>query len=102
MLGVSSGTAEEFYSRCLANAQILEGAARQRVGSGDPVGALADAWGADVNMLQAVMWERILVAARTPQRQFFLVAGAIVTGLRSPIPAAAGHADARADGRACP
>lgn len=87
MLGVSSGTAEEFYSRCLANAQILEGAARQRLGSGDSVGALADAWGADLNMLQAVMWERILVAARAPQRQFFLVAGAIVAGLRTPTPA---------------
>ena len=85
MLGVSSGTAEEFYSRCLANAQVLENAARRRAGSGDPVGALADAWGGDLNMLQAVMWERILVAARAPQRQFFLVAGALVAGLRAPV-----------------
>jgi hypothetical protein len=84
MLGVTSGTAEEFYSRCLANAQVLEGAARQRAAEGDSVGALADAWGADVNMLQAVMWERIIAAARAPQRQFFQVAEAIITGLRSP------------------
>lgn len=87
MLGVSSGTAEEFYSRCLANAQVLEHAARRRAASGDSVGALADAWGADVSMLQAVMWERILVASRTPQRQFFQVAEAIVRGLRVPAPA---------------
>ncbi len=32
MLGVTSGTAEEFYGRCLANAQVLEGAARRRAG----------------------------------------------------------------------
>jgi hypothetical protein len=85
---VSSGTAEEFYSRCLANAQILEAAALQRAESGDGVGALADAWGADVSTLQAVMWERVLVAARTPQRQFFQVAGALVAGLRAPASAA--------------
>lgn len=87
MLGVTSGTAEEFYSRCLANAQALESAARQRAAEGDAVGALADAWGADVNMLQAVMWERIIAAARAPQRQFFQVAEAIVSGLRSPLEA---------------
>lgn len=85
MLGVTSGTAEEFYGRCLANAQVLEKAARRRVSEGDPVGALADAWGADVNMLQAVMWERIIAAASAPQRQFFRVADAIVSGLRSPL-----------------
>lgn len=85
MLGVTSGTAEEFYSRCLANAQVLEDAARRRVEEGDAVGALADAWGADVNMLQAVMWERIIAAARAPQRQFFQVAEAIVSGLHSPL-----------------
>lgn len=83
MLGVDSGTAEEFYTRCLANAQHLEAAARQRAASGDRVGALADAWGADVSMLQAVLWERVIAAARAPQRQFFQAAEAIVAGLRS-------------------
>lgn len=83
MLGVDSGTAEEFYSRCLANAQLLEGAARQRAAAGDRVGALADAWGADVSMLQAVLWERVIAASRAPQRQFFQAAEAVVAGLRS-------------------
>lgn len=89
MLGVTSGTAEEFYGRCLANAQVLDSAARRRVSEGDLVGAFADAWGADVNMVQAVMWERIIAAASAPQRQFFRVADAIVSGLRS----ALGEAD---------
>lgn len=83
MLGVESGTAEEFYSRCLANAQHLEAAARQRAAAGDRVGALADAWGADVSTLQAVLWERVIAASRAPQRQFFQAAEAIVAGLRS-------------------
>lgn len=85
MLGIEKGTAEEFYSRCLANAQTLESAARRRVSEGDAAGALADAWGADVSMLQAVMWERIIAAARAPQRQFFQVAEAVISGLRSPL-----------------
>jgi hypothetical protein len=101
MLGVTSGTAEEFYGRCLANAQVLEDVARRRTDEGDAVGALADAWGADVNMLQAVMWERIIAAASAPQRQFFRVAEAIVAGLRSPLgetdpPATLGRCIARA------
>lgn len=84
MLGVDRGTPEEFYSRRLANAQVLEAAARRRAAAGDRVGAFADAWGADMNTLQATMWERILVAARSPQRQFFQVAEAVVGGLRAP------------------
>jgi hypothetical protein len=85
MLGVTSGTAEEFYGRCLANAQTLGTAAQRRASERDSLGALADAWGADVYMLQAMMWERIIAAASSPQRQFFRVAEAIVTGLRSPL-----------------
>ena len=87
MLGIDKGTAEEFYSRCLVNAQVLEDAARRRSVEGDPVGALADAWGADISMLQSVMWERIIAAARAPQRQFFQVAEAVVAGLRTPLAA---------------
>lgn len=83
MLGVDSGTAEEFYSRCLANAQRLEAAARERAAAGDRVGALADAWGADISTLQAVLWERVIAASRAPQRQFFQAAEAIVAGLRA-------------------
>lgn len=85
MLGVTSGTAEEFYGRCLANAQTLGNAAQRRASEHDPVGALADAWGADVYTLQAMLWERIIAAASAPQRQFFRVAEAIIAGLRSPL-----------------
>jgi hypothetical protein len=86
MLGVEKGTAEEFYSRCLGNAQVLERSARAHALGGRPVPALAAAWGADINTLQAVIWERILVASRTPQRQFFRVAGAIASALREATP----------------
>ena len=80
-------SAEEFYSRCLGNAAILGASARRFAEQGDAVSALATAWGADVYAAQAVVWERILVAAVSPQRQFFRVAGALITGLHASEPA---------------
>lgn len=81
MLGVAKGTAEEFYSQCLANAQILERSARARAAGSDSIGAVACAWGADVAIVQAVIWERILIASRNPLRQFYEVADVVVTAL---------------------
>ena len=74
-------TAEEFYGRCLGNVTVLDAAARRFAAAGDAVGALAAASGADTYALQAVVWERILVASSYPQRQFFRVAEALVGGL---------------------
>ena len=81
MLGVEKGTAEEFYSQCLANAHVLERSARSRASSSDSIGAVACAWGADVAIVQAVIWERILIASRNPLRQFYEVADVVVTAL---------------------
>ena len=74
-------TAEEFYGRCLGNLALLDGAARRFAAAGDTVNALAAAWGADTYGLQAVVWERILVASSYPQRQYFRVAEALMSGL---------------------
>jgi hypothetical protein len=79
-------SAEEFYSRCLSDATVLEAAAHVRAEGGDAVGAMATAWGADVLTAQAVVWERILVASSFPQRQFFRVADALITGLHEADP----------------
>lgn len=73
--------AEEFYSRCVVNAHVLDAAARQHARSGEPVKAFAAAWGTDVNILQAAVWERILVASRSPQRHYFQAAEAVVRAL---------------------
>lgn len=86
MLGVDKGTAEEFYSQCLSNAQLLDRSARERAHGGDAIGAVACAWGSDVATMQAVIWERILVASRNPQRQFYQVAEVVVTAVRGDAP----------------
>lgn len=75
-------SAEEVYSRCLGNATILDAAARRFADASDAASAVACAWGADVFAAQAVLWERIMIAASSPQRQFFRVADALVSGLQ--------------------
>ncbi len=81
MLGVEKGTAEEFYSQCLGNATVLDRSARARAHHGDSIAAVACAWGADVAIVQAVIWERILIASSNPLRQFYQVAGVTVNAL---------------------
>jgi hypothetical protein len=83
MPGVKESAAEEFYSRCVANAQTLERASRSfaDLGHGQPVqvlSAIACALGADVAVVESVVWERINIAPRAPQRQFFQSAEAVV------------------------
>lgn len=92
---VVSSSAEEVYSRCLGNAGVLDAAARRKADAGDPAAAVACAWAADVYAAQAVLWERIMIAASSPQRQFFRIADALVTGLR--MQAAAGGATTAAE-----
>ena len=70
-------SAEEFYSRRIADAQTLLSAAKQHAADGDAVGALAAAVGADMATLQALLWERINMAPRAPQRQLFQAAEAL-------------------------
>jgi hypothetical protein len=72
---------EEFYSRCMSNALLLEGTAHRYAVREDAVRAVSAAWGADVFSTQAVIWERILVASRAPQRRFFEVAAQLIAGL---------------------
>jgi hypothetical protein len=85
MAAVDKRSAEEFYSQCLANARILEQSAHEHAVAGDGVSALATAWGADVFSVQAVLWERILVASTAPQRHFYRVADALFTGLNGAV-----------------
>lgn len=75
------GSAEEFFSRCVANVAVLDRAARRHAAEGDAVSAVAAAWGADVNAAQSVLWERIMVASTAPQHLFFRAAEALIPGL---------------------
>jgi hypothetical protein len=87
---VGQRSAEEFYSQCLANARTLDHASHRLEDSGDTFGAMATAWGADVFITQAVLWERILVASPSPLRQYFRAAEGLFGELRA-IPTLTDH-----------
>jgi hypothetical protein len=68
---VDEGTAEEFFGRLLADATILHEASVRFAADRDDVSAMACILGADIATLEAVVWERLNIAPRAPQRQFF-------------------------------
>jgi hypothetical protein len=83
VLGVDRGTAEEFHGRLLSSSHALDRAARIHAQSGSVVAAIASACGADITLLQAMLWERILIASRAPQRQYFQAAGSLLASMES-------------------
>lgn len=79
-------SAEEYFSRRMLDARILEQAARRYAhpddqAAQDAVAALACALGADVATLEAVVWERVHVAPRDPRRELFGVAEVVTARL---------------------
>lgn len=81
MLGANSGTAEEFHSRCLGNARIMDAAARQHANAGDAVDAVFCAWAGDVAIIEATVWERVVVTSSTPLQRFFGTAQALTSAI---------------------
>lgn len=71
MLGVQGASAEEFHSRCMANSHVLQRRSREFAAVRDVVPAVLTMWAADVAMIEAVLWERIVMASSTPLREFF-------------------------------
>jgi len=83
--GVDEGTAEEFYGRLNTDATVLHEASVRFAADRDDVSALACIVGADIATLEAVVWERLNIAPRAPQRQFFQAVASVssaVDGLR--------------------
>jgi len=79
--GVEKGTAEEFYGRLLATTDVLHEASRRYASEGDGVFALACALGSDIAALSSVVWERLNIAPRAPQREFFQAAAVVAAAL---------------------
>jgi hypothetical protein len=79
--GVDKGTAEEFFSRLQTNASVLHEASRGFAAEGDDVSAVACALGSDAAMLEAVVWERLNIAPRSPQRQFFQAVATVASSV---------------------
>lgn len=76
-MSTSQSSAEEFFSRRIGDAHVLLEASRRHAADGDAVGALATTLASDMATLQALLWERINMAPRAPQRQLFQAAEAL-------------------------
>lgn len=71
-------SAEEFFARRQAHLVTLDAAARTFAAHGDPVDALACAWGADLAAVQSVLWARIVVGSRTPLVRYYQAGEAVI------------------------
>ncbi len=78
---VTIGTTEEFYTRCRTQAKALEAAARAFAAHGEAVDAVACAWGADIAVVQAELWERIVLGSRTPLQRYYQAGDAVTHAL---------------------
>jgi hypothetical protein len=100
--GSGPTSVEEFFTRRLGDAHVLVAAAQGHAAADDAVSAVATMLAADTAVLQALLWERVNISPRTPQRQFFQAAQALTgvmggVGTGSPVVSAADLvADARA------
>ncbi|MDO8308347.1 MAG: hypothetical protein Q7V58_08325 [Actinomycetota bacterium] len=83
MIATAPSSAEEFFSRRVADAGVLLEAARAHAAEGDIVSAMASALASDIATMQAVLWERINISPRSPQRQFFQAAEALTGAVAS-------------------
>lgn len=87
---------EVLYADTTAKQRAYTDLSKRCAAAGDAYRAVHAAWAADVNTVQAVMWERVMVASPIPEAQFDAIADTIASALanHSTMPAAA--TDARA------
>lgn len=100
--GSGPTSVEEYFTRRIGDAQVLVTAARAHAAADDAVAAVATMLAADTAILQALMWERVNISPRSPQRQFFQAAQAlteVMTRMGDDVPAVSA-ADLVADARA--
>jgi hypothetical protein len=71
-------TAEESYEQSIAHAEVLWSGARRVAAQGDAVSALALAWGSDVHVVKALLWQHILGASAATRRHLYRAALALV------------------------
>lgn len=72
---------EILYADTTAKKRAYSDLSHRCAAAGDSYRAVHAAWAADVNTVQAVMWERVMVASPNPDQQFAAIAETISTAL---------------------
>ncbi|WP_139977517.1 hypothetical protein [Nocardioides litoris] len=70
-------TPELLYSETTAGIARHRGHARRQAAAGDALGAVAATWAADLGIVQAVMWERVMFAAPDPDQQLLEITATV-------------------------
>jgi hypothetical protein len=72
---------EAIYGDAVAKIRAYQSQSMRLAQEGDAHGAVHAAWAADISTVQAIVWERIMVASARPDQQFFAVATTVSRAL---------------------
>jgi hypothetical protein len=78
---IVTNTPEVLYADTTRRIAGYRSLARRHASEGNAFGAVTATWAADVNTVQAVMWERVMIASPTPDQQFFDIATTVARAL---------------------
>ncbi|WP_148611661.1 hypothetical protein [Nocardioides rubriscoriae] len=78
---ITSHTPEVLYADTTSRIASYRGLARRYAAEGNAFGAVSATWAADINTVQAIMWERVMIASPTPDQQFFDIATTVARAL---------------------
>ncbi len=78
---ITSNTPEVLYADTTSRIASYRRLARRLAAEGNAFGAVSATWAADINAVQAIMWERVMIASPTPDQQFFDIATTVARAL---------------------
>ena len=76
-------TPEVLYADTTSKIRAYGALSKRYAEAGDAHGAVHAAWAADVHTVQAVMWERVMIASPQPDEQFNAIADTVAKALAS-------------------
>lgn len=74
-------TPEAMWGDAATKARVYADLSRRYASDGNAFAAVHAAWASDIANVQAVMWERIMVASPAPDEQFFAIARTVAKAL---------------------
>jgi hypothetical protein len=82
-VNIASKTPEVLYADTTSRVASYRALAGRYAAGGNAFGAVSATWAADINTVQAVMWERVMIASPTPDEQFAEIATTVARALTS-------------------
>lgn len=74
-------TPEAMWGDAASKARDYAALSRQYAAHGNPLGAVHAMWASDMHTVQAVIWERVMVASPQPDEQFFAITKTLAKAL---------------------